>query len=262
MMHCADPETGLSLWLDRLSLRSMLGDVERAAVMTLPGIVEQVRPNRDFVRLGDYVDRSCLILSGMAGRFGQARNGERLTTAIHIAGDMADLHSAVLPTAASALQSLSETTIYRIPHRAIMNAAERFPMLAQALWRDCTVDAAVLSQWALRNARQPALSRIAHLIAELGVRFGIGDARNGKDFEFPLNQVQLGDATNLTSIHVNRMLRQLREAGVVAVKDRRVHIFDWQRLCAIGEFDPTYLHLQRADDEPQLQARATNRLRR
>ena len=243
----ADPKTGLSSWFDRLSLRSTLGEAERTAVLSLPGVSECIRANRDFVRLGEDVDRSCLILSGMAGRFGQARCGERLTTAIHIVGDMADLHSAVLPKAASALQSIGETLIYRVPHRAIMDAAERYPALAQAFWRDCTVDAAVLSQWSLTNARQPAIGRIAHLIAELGVRFGIGDARDESDFEFPLSQMQLGDATNLTSIHVNRMLRQLREANVVVIKDRRVHILDWKQLCAIADFDPTYLHLQRAD---------------
>ena len=246
-MRMADFDRALSLWFDRLSLRSTLGDVEREAVLALPGNVECIRANRDFVRLGEHVDRSCLIVSGMAGRFGQARGGERLTTAIHIVGDMADLHSAVLPTAASALQSIGETVIYRVPHRAIMETAARFPALAQAFWRDCTVDAAVLSQWSLTNARQTGVSRIAHLIAELGTRFGIGETRDGIDFEFPLNQLQLGDATNLTSVHVNRMLRQLREADIVTIRDKRVHISDWQQLCAVGQFDPTYLHLRPAN---------------
>ncbi|MEO5866186.1 MAG: Crp/Fnr family transcriptional regulator [Sphingomonas sp.] len=242
-----DPRTGLSLWLDRLSLRSALGVAEREAVLALPGKIECIRANRDFVRLGEQVDRSCLILAGMAGRFGQARSGERLTTAIHIAGDMADLHSAVLPKAASALQSLGETIIYRVPHEDVMDAAERFPALAQAFWRDCTVDAAVLSQWSLTNARQPAIERLAHLLAELSVRFGIGGERDDANFEFPLTQTQLGDATNLTAVHVNRMLRNLRVNNVVEIRDRRVRVLDWKRLCAIADFDPTYLHLRRAD---------------
>ncbi|WP_332788925.1 Crp/Fnr family transcriptional regulator [Sphingomonas sp. GB1N7] len=183
----------------------------------------------------------------MAGRFGQARSGERLTTAIHISGDMADLHSAVLPTAASALQSMGETVIYRIPHRAIMEASERYPALAQAFWRDCTVDAAILSQWSLTNARQTAIGRIAHLLAELSVRFGVGRGRDDMEFEFPLTQIQFGDATNLTAVHVNRMLRHLREAGIAAIKDRRVRVLDWKRLCAAADFDPTYLHLHQPD---------------
>lgn len=240
-----EARTGLSLWLDRLTLRSALGSEEREAVLGLPGEIETIRANRDFVRLGEEVTRSCLILSGMAGRFGQARSGERLTTAIHIAGDMADLHSAVLPKAASALQSLGEAVIYRVPHDALMEASERYPALAQAFWRDCTVDAAILSQWSLTNARQPAMERIAHLFAELSIRFDIGETREGTDFEFPLTQVQLGDATNLTAVHVNRMLRALRETGVVDVRNKRVRVLDWKKLCSVADFDPTYLHLRK-----------------
>ena len=243
-----EARTGLSLWLDRLLLRSPLSEEECGQLLALPGTVERIRANRDFVRLGEEVTTCCLILSGMAGRFGQARNGERLTTAIHIAGDMADLHSAVLPTAASALQSLGEALIYRVPHAAIMDVSERYPALAQAFWRDCTVDSAVLSQWALTNARQPAMERIAHLFAELGTRFDVGKKRDGADFEFPLTQVQLGDATNLTAVHVNRMLRMLRETGVADVRSRRVRILDWAKLCSVADFDDTYLHLHRPHD--------------
>lgn len=242
-----EARTGLSLWRDRLALRSTLSTEECEAILSLPGEIETIRANRDFVRLGEQVTKSCLILSGMAGRFGQARSGERLTTAIHIAGDMADLHSAVLPKAASALQSMGETVIYRVPHSALMELAERYPALAQAFWRDCTVDAAILSQWALTNARQPAMERIAHLLAELSIRFDIGETRAGTNFEFPLTQVQLGDATNLTAVHVNRMLRALRENGVVDVRNKQVRVLDWKKLCAVADFDPTYLHLHKAD---------------
>jgi CRP-like cAMP-binding protein len=158
---------------------------------------------------------------------------------------MADLHSAVLPKAASALQSLGEADIYRIPHAAILDLADRFPTLAQAFWRDCTVDGAVLAQWSLTNARQQGLGRIAHLFAELGTRFGVGGDRDNCHYEFPLTQIQLGDTTNLTAVHVNRMLRQLRDAGVITIAHKTARVHDWGQLCSIAEFDATYLHLHR-----------------
>jgi CRP-like cAMP-binding protein len=242
-----DVQAGLGRWLDRLVLRSTLTPDECEAVLALPGKAERVKASRDFVRLGEDVDHSCLVLDGIAGRFGQARSGERLTTAIHIPGDMADLHSAVLPKATSALQSLGEAHIYRVPHRAIMNVAEGFPALAQAFWRDCTVDAAIIAQWALTNARQHGLSRIAHLLAEYVTRTTVVEAGKACTCDFPLTQAQLGDATNLTSVHVNRMMRQLQDAGVAEVRAKRLHVLDWDQLQSIGEFDPTYLHLKRAE---------------
>ncbi|MDO7841920.1 Crp/Fnr family transcriptional regulator [Sphingomonas immobilis] len=241
-----DENTGLALWLDRLTLRSDLNEEERAAVLALPGNLVFVKSNRDFVNLGEHVDRACLIVEGMAGRFGQARSGERQITALHIPGDMADLHSVALPKAATALQSIGECTIYRVAHANIRDLARRHPALAEAFWRDCVVDAAILSEWALVLGRLSADARVAHLLAELSCRFGIGECRDGRAFDWPLTQAQLGDATGLTPVHVNRMLRVLREAGAVDVKPKRVTILDWKRLCTIGQFDPRYLHLEEA----------------
>lgn len=243
-----DVKNALALWLDRLTLRSELSEEERQAILSLPGERLAVATNRDFVRLGERVDHSCLIVSGMAGRFGQNRNGERLITALHIPGDMADLHSLTLPNAATALNALTDTVIYRVPHRALHALVRRSPTIAEALWRDCMVDAAILSEWALRNGRLPAKGRIAHLICELSLRVAIGECRDGITFDWPLSQVQLADVTGLTSVHVNRMLRELREEGAVQVCDRRVEIFDSRRLRAIAEFDDQYLQLNMAED--------------
>jgi CRP-like cAMP-binding protein len=238
-----DLERALALWLDRLTLRSVLTDEEQQALLSLPGDLETIAVNRDFVRLGERVDRACLIVSGLAGRFSQTRNGERLITALHIPGDMADLHSVPLPNAATALNALTETVIYRVPHKALHELGRRFPMLAEAFWRDCMVDAALLSEWALRNGRLPAKARIAHLICELSRRIAVGSGGDGAAFHWPLSQIQLADVTGLTSVHANRMLRELREDGAAQIRNRRAEILDWKRLRSIGEFDDQYLQL-------------------
>jgi len=238
-----DLEQALTLWLDRLTLRSVLNAEEQQALLALPGELVSIAANRDFVRLGEHVDRACLIVSGLAGRFGQTRNGERLITALHIPGDMADLHSVPLPNAATALNALTDTVIYRVPHRDLHALGRRFPMLAEAFWRDCMVDAAILSEWAVRNGRLPARARIAHLICELSRRVAVGTSADGARFPWPLSQIQLADVTGLTSVHANRMLRELREEGAAHIWGRQVEILDWKRLCAIGEFDDQYLQL-------------------
>lgn len=230
-------------WLDRLRLRSVLTAEEQAALAALPGELVSVAANRDFVRLGERVERSCLVVSGLAGRFGQTRNGERLITSLHIPGDMADLHSLSLPTSSAALHALTDTVIYRVPHEALHALCRRFPMIAEAFWRDCMVDSAILSEWALRNGRLPAKARIAHLICELSLRTAVG-REAGDTLDWQLSQIQLADVTGLTSVHANRMLRELREQGAAVIRNRRVEILDWRMLRAIGEFDDQYLHLE------------------
>ena len=65
-----------------------------------------------------------------------------------------------------------------------------------------------------------------------------------RTFPLPLTQVDLSDATGLTAVHANRMLRQLREQGLVAFRQGSVEILDWERLRRFADFDPAYLFLE------------------
>jgi CRP-like cAMP-binding protein len=239
--------SNLQHFLDRLTRRSALTMEEREAILELPAHAAQVRANQDFVRLGEQLDHSCLVVAGYVGRFDQNANGARQITAIHIPGDMADLHSVVQPEATSALQALSTATILRIPHDAVRATAATFPAIAEALWRDCMVDAAVLAQWVVNVARRNARSRMAHLLCEIATRLGVAPAAGEIMFPFPVTQTQLADVTGLTAVHVNRTLQALRRDGLANIK-HVAHIFDWNALVEVGEFDADYLQ---ANAKPQ-----------
>lgn len=232
----------LQRFLNRLTLRSVLSEEEQQAILNLPSHAEQVQSNRDFVPLGVKVDHACLIVAGLVGRFGQNSEGNRQITAIHIPGDMADLHSVVQPEPSSALQALSVATILRVPHFALRAATARYPAIAEALWRDCMVDAAILSQWVVNVGRKDAKQHIAHLICEMAMRIGGSRAQDGFIFDFAITQTQMADATGLTPVHVNRTLQMLRGDGIIEwSRGHVVRIPDWESLAAIGDFDPTYL---------------------
>lgn len=243
--------SNLEHFLDRLTRRSVLTDEEQKAILDLPAYAAQVPANRDFVHLGERVDHVSLVVEGIVGRFGQNSEGERQITAIHLPGDMADLHSVVQPEGTSALQALSTTTILRIPHASLRTLAARFPAIAEAFWRDCMVDASILSQWVVNVGRRDARARMAHLLCEMAIRCGARD-KGELQFKFPLTQVHLGNALGLTCVHVNRTLKALRDNGLVTLRGRTVHILDWEALARAGDFDPAYLH---ADNDPEQRLR-------
>lgn len=243
----------LQRFLDRLTRRSVLTAEEQKVILSLPGHAEHVRPNRDFVRLGERVDHSCLVVGGFVGRFGQTYNGVRQIVALHIPGDMADLHSVVQPEATSALQALSTATILRIPHAAIRAAAAAYPSIAEALWRDCMADAAILAEWVVNVGRRDARSRTAHVLCEMAVRSGVAPAQGEIFFPFPVTQSQLGDATGMTAVHVNRTIQGLRRDGLADVRSN-AYIYDWDRLSAVGDFDSAYLHLAVKPQRPLARA--------
>jgi CRP-like cAMP-binding protein len=89
--------------------------------------------------------------------------------------------------------------------------------------------------------RRNAEERMAHFLLELGSRLslvGIGD-RSG--YPCPLTQYHLADALGLSAVHVNRVLRHLREAGLVTFQKGQVTFEDVTRLKELAVFDTAYL---------------------
>lgn len=233
----------LAPWIRRLALRTDLSGEDLAALEGLPVERRTYDRNRDFVRLGECVTHACVILSGLAGRFDQTASGARQITALHIPGDAADLHSVPVPKASNALQALTRTEVAHVPHTDLRRIVADYPNLALAFWRDCVVDAAILSRWALILGRGSARQRIAHILSEMSARYAAIGA-DCQRFHFPALQVHLGDATGLTNVHVNRVLRELADAGLVQMRSGLVEIRDMARLHKEGDFHPGYLHLR------------------
>jgi len=74
------------------------------------------------------------------------------------------------------------------------------------------------------------------------VRFKAVGLTNDHAYELPITQAELGDALGLSTVHVNRVLQELRRDGVMDLKDRVLRFSDAKRLEELGAFDPLYLH--------------------
>lgn len=236
----------LRLFVSKLVRHSALSVEEKQALLALPAHPVQVSYNSDFVRLGERVEYACLVVDGLVGRFGQNRDGSRQITALHIPGDMPDLHSMISPIASSALQALTVTTIMKVPHSALRGLVREHPNVAEAFWRECVADAAVLSEWVVNVGRRDARTRIAHFLCELACRYEATGTNVGFEFDLPVTQDQLADITALTPVHVNRMLKVLQEQNIAMVRNRRVTVLDWQKLVATGEFNSDYLQITKS----------------
>jgi CRP-like cAMP-binding protein len=65
------------------------------------------------------------------------------------------------------------------------------------------------------------------------------------EFDCPLSQFVIADALGLTSIHVNRVLRQLRDRGLLTVRKKTVKIEDLAGLRKLAGFRVGYLNSSR-----------------
>ena len=242
-MTSTDSSTMLP-FLRTLEARSDVSNEEREAILALPFVPRQIRPNYDFVRQGELLSHSCFVLDGVVGSFKQDRDGNRQIVSIFINGDMVDLHSVVVPEAPSALQALTTTTILQVPHSALRQLARAYPNIGEAFWRHCVVDAGILMEWVVNVGRRDARKRMAHFFCELAVRSEGGTPSDGTVIPYPITQFQLSDILGLTAVHINRTLQGLRQSGLLETAERSTQrILNWEGLARTGEFDSAYLHL-------------------
>jgi CRP-like cAMP-binding protein len=137
--------------------------------------------------------------------------------------------------------ALTDCRIYLIEHAALRSLIRARPNVAEALWRETLIDAAIFREWIVNVGSRPAEERAAHLILEVAKRLAaIG--RGGDEFELPLTQEEFGEALGVTPIHVNRVLKTLRDSGLVTFRRQTVQIHDKARLEKFGDFSALYLH--------------------
>jgi CRP-like cAMP-binding protein len=105
------------------------------------------------------------------------------------------------------------------------------------------VDEATLREWLLNVGRRSSIERLAHLFCELHLRLRAVGRADEDRFDLPVTQQDLADTTGMTSVHVNRLLRELRQKGLIELRHKHLTILDLPRLRELAEFRSGYLHL-------------------
>lgn len=224
-----------------------LSDEERAALHALPMQMTQFEAYQDIVREGDRPGRCFALLDGIACTYKSTQSGKRQVMAYHVAGDVPDVQSLHLKVLDISIGTVSPCRVGFVQHDAVRALLRAFPRLGDAFWRATLVDAAVVREWMLNTGRRDAYARMAHLFCELITRLDIVGLAPDRTCDMPMIQPELADALGITPVHVNRTIRDLKAAGLITLRSRRLIVHDWEGLKTAAEFDPTYLHLTSAN---------------
>ncbi|MHB2208008.1 Crp/Fnr family transcriptional regulator [Methylobacterium sp. CM6257] len=185
----------------------------------------------------------CIILSGWACCYQMLNEGRRAILSFHVPGDVPDLQSLHLPHTDFGMTALTPAAVAFVAHADLRALMADYPAISTALWREALITAAVHRAWMAGLGRREARGRLAHLFCELYLRLKAVGLVDGYTLPLPLRQHDLADALGLTSVHVNRTVKDLRAEGLISLRSRRLEILDWPGLQAAGEFSPHYLHL-------------------
>ncbi len=229
----------------RLRLRDDVSDEEEAALRGVITDTQDYPARVKIVRRGEALERSILLLDGMMCRCKNLRNGQRQITALHVPGDFLDLHGFTLKRLDHDVMSLGPSRVAFAPHDRLIKLTEDHPHLMRLLWMTTNMDAAMHREWELSLGQRSGAVRAAHLFCELYAREEVVHKNIGHTLKLPMTQAELGECLGLTVVHTNRVLKELREAGLASFTRGDLVIHDIQRLRDFADFDPAYLYLDK-----------------
>jgi CRP-like cAMP-binding protein len=199
---------------------------------------------------GQHLSRSTMLLEGFMVRYIDDMEGGRQVVSFHVPGDFVDLHGFPIGVLDHSIATVSDVLIAHVPHSALERLTNAHPALARKLWAATLLDAAMHREWLFTFGRLDATGRVAHFFAETNARLRVVGLSDGRSYRLPITQTDLAEITGLTSIHANRVLKQLREQGICTFRSSRVEIADLERLERLAHFDAAYLYLDGPAAEP------------
>jgi len=219
---------------------------ERARLEAAISDVRVLGPRTTIVHAGECLNQSTLLLEGFMSRYIDDRNGLRQLVAVHVPGDFLDLHAFPLKVLDHDVATMTAVSVAIVPHSQLEEIERDYPKLTRKLWFSTLIDAAIHRAWLFRLGRLDGVGRVAHFLCETNVRLMSAGLSDGRRFVLGLTQADLAEICGLTTVHVNRVMRQLRQEGLCVLRSSVAEILDPQRLAARAQFDPAYLYIDSA----------------
>lgn len=229
-------------FINKLRGFATLNEEDVTTLVSASSRSRQYAARHDLIREGDRPGPVFIMLEGWACRYKVLPSGTRQVLAFLMPGDACDLHIGLLAEMDHSIQTITPArvaTIERVEMDAIM---ERQPGIARAMYISQLVDEGTMRAWITSMGRRTSTERVAHLMCELYLR-----ARNigltGEDsLSLPLSQILLADALGMTAVHINRVLKELRLQGAMALQRGSLDIIDPEMIVRIAGFGDGYLH--------------------
>lgn len=233
----------IQLLLRKLENFAELGEEEKRALQDAASPGRSFGSHEDLVREGEQPNGVNIIVSGFACRHKMLLDGRRQIIGYFLPGDMCDARVFILKKMDHTISTLTPTIVTTLSRDTILDITSKYPRLTRALWWNTLVEEAICREWLVNIGQRTALERIAHLFCETYVRLQAVGLATPAGCELPVTQSELADTVALSTVHVNRTLKELRRMELVSMSSKSLLIHDLPGLRALAMFDAGYLHL-------------------
>lgn len=225
----------------KLSAFVALSDVDLATLARFDRRRRSFQTGHELIHEGQTNASAFVLVEGWACSYKLLPNGNRQVVDFQVPGDFLGLRSVLFRTSDHSVEAVTPIEAYEVLASDILDAFSKSPRLATAVLWAASRDEAMVVEHLVNIGRRTGEERMAHFLLELGTRLKLVGVGDKSGYSCPLTQYHLADALGLSAVHVNRILRHLREQGLVTFQKGLVTFDDLTRLKEVAAFDTAYL---------------------
>ena len=228
----------------KLRSRQALTDQDEKLLRDAGWVQRRYARHEPIVRGGERLDHCHLLLSGFAARCHVDSAGDRQIVGIGVAGDVLDLHGVILGRMDQDLIALSPCDVATISHAKVKQLTHTSSAIQTIFWMQAAIEHSIQAAWIQALGAKRGTAKIAHIFCELQLRLALVGIATQMGFPMPLSQQEMADYAGMTHVHLNRCLRELREANMITFASGWAKVLDFEGLKRLARFDEAYLNLR------------------
>lgn len=213
---------------------------ERRALEKLEERQRHVRRGAVLQRENETGGELFILRKGLMMSYVLLDDGSRQILRFLFPGDMLGVSSVIYREAPETLCALSDCVVSPFDRTQLADLIASHARLSAMILVYCQIERVALTDRLAALGRTSAKARVAALLLELRNRLRATDKSVTNAFALGLTQEEVGDATGLTAVHVNRMLRQLEDEGMIARENGNVTFTDERALLRAANFVDRY----------------------
>ena len=179
-----------------------------------------------------------LLLDGWAASAVALSNGSRQIVTVNLPGDLLGVPGLGVHRPLDSVIALGPVTVCSVQVSKLWDLFEAWPKLAARLFLVAQEERVMAMERLALVGKAPALSRVAAMFIRFGERLARLGWGTAESYDFPLFQKDMADLVGVTPVHLNGLLRDLKESGLITLDNRHVCIRDEPALRKLAQIDP------------------------
>lgn len=187
-----------------------------------------LRPGETLIAMGDEHQTVYRVRSGWFAQVRALPDGRNQIIEIFLPGDLVGVKTMFMVRQFEAVEALTVAAVEYLHCRHMRDLSKSDPDVALRLMWQLIEDERRLHAWVVGLGQGAADERMAQMLLGIRNRLAHADliADDASEFPLPMTQLHMADLLGLSEVHVNRVLRRMREKKMVVLRAGKVRLLD------------------------------------